>query len=92
MVMDSSKSKLFFLGGQNIFAPSDIVVQGYFQVVSMIWAPYKSNLGALFIVVSSLRGAMATSGLLLRTATGNTVLQCTVWVKYILMTVSFDQK
>ena len=33
-----------FLGGPTIFAPSDIVVQGLFQVVSVILAPYKINL------------------------------------------------
>jgi len=38
------------LRGPNNFAPSDIVVQGYFQVFSF------SDLGALLIVVSSLRG------------------------------------
>ena len=54
-----------------MFAPSDIVVQGHFQVVSVIWAPYKSNLGVLLIVVSSLRGVMAPSNLLLSSATAN---------------------
>ena len=87
-----SGSKMFFLRGPNNFPPSDIVVQGHFQVVSVILVPSKSNLCTFLIAVSSLRGAMAPSGLLLRSATGNTVLQCTVWVKYILMTVSFDQK
>ena len=42
----------------------------------MIWAPYKSNLGALFIVVSFLRGAMAPSGLLLSSATGCIFIVC----------------
>ena len=39
------------LRGPNNFAPSDIVVQGYFQVFSF------SDLGALLIVVSSPRAA-----------------------------------
>ena len=53
-----------------IFAPSDKVVQGHFQVVSVILAPSKSNLSAFLIAVFSLRGGMAPSGLLLRSATG----------------------
>ena len=70
MLNTFSWTKQFFWGGLTIFAPSDTVVQGHFQVVSVIWAPYKSNLGALLIVVSSLRGgAMAPSGLLLSSAT-----------------------
>ena len=77
--MFSSGFKLFFWGGQTIFAPSDIVVQGHFQVLSVIWAPYKSNLGTLFIVVSSLRGAMAPSGLLDSSA-----------IEYIYLETTFD--
>ena len=47
-----------------------IVVIGPFQVVSVILAPSKSNLCAFLVAVSSLRGTMAPSGLLLRSATG----------------------
>ena len=56
LVKDSSGTKLFFWGGPTIFAPSDIVVQGHFQVVSVILAPSKSNLCAFLIAVSFLRG------------------------------------
>ena len=60
---------MFFRGGQTIFATSDIVVQGHFQVVSVILAPYKSKFCALLIAVPSLRGVMAPFGLLLRSTT-----------------------
>ena len=52
-IITISGSKLFFC--LTIFAPSDIVVQGYFQVVSVILAPFKSNLCALLIAFSFLR-------------------------------------
>ena len=41
-VKDSSGTKLSFWGGPTIFAPSVIVVQGHFQVVSVIFVPSKS--------------------------------------------------
>ena len=41
-------------GGPTIFAPSDIVVQGHFHIVSVILVPSKSNLCTFLIAVSSL--------------------------------------
>ena len=48
---------------------SDIVVQGHFQVVSVILAPSKSNLCAFFIAVSSLKGGIGDQPIGARVAT-----------------------
>ena len=50
------------LHSSTFFAPFDIVVQGHFQVISVIWAPY-------LLLFPPSGGAMAPSGLLLSSAT-----------------------